>query len=238
MKNDLRKGLIVGGSVLFIAAFSIIGCSSDTVSEIIEDANLSEIIDDAINAPESTLTQELKDSIAYMYSEESLAYDVYTNIYKLQPIDELEQIAVGSEAEHIDAVNRLAIKYDLNMTQYPDTDVSYSIEGIGDGHYPIEHIQELYELLYDKGIQSPQDALEVGCMVEVVDIVDLNEFIEMADEADASDVLQVFTSLRDGSYNHYWAFDTGLKDMGISEGCCVLEPALGFDFCQPDYPQK
>lgn len=229
MKNNVLKGLIAGGTIFLIAAFSIAGCGSDSSSGI---------IDDAINEPKSILTQEVKDAIAYMYSEESLAYDVYTNIYKVQPINELSQIALGSEQEHIDAVNKLAIKYDLNMTQYPDTDVYYSIEGIGNGHYPIEHIQELYDLLYDKGIQSQQDALEVGCMVEVVDIVDLNEFIEMADEADASDVSKIFTSLRNGSYSHYWAFDNGLKNMGVSEGCCVLEPALGFDFCQPDYPKN
>ena len=173
-----------------------------------------------------------------MYSEESLAYDVYTNIYKLQPVDELYQIATVSEATHVDAVNRLAMKYDLNMTQYPDTDVPYSIEGIGNGHYPIEGIQELYDFLYDKGIQSKQDALEVGCMVEVVDIVDLTEYMHEAEESNASDVLQVFTALRNGSYNHYWAFDKGLKNMGVSEGCCAVDPVLGFDFCQPDYPQK
>jgi|GEM_PF-636629 len=247
MKNVLRKGLIVGGSVFLIAAFSIIGCGSDTASEIIEDANLneivgdenlSEVLNDAINSPKSILTHEVKDAIAHMYSEESLAYDVYSNIYKIQPINQLDQIALGSEQEHIEAVNKLAMKYDLNMTQYPDTDVSYSIEGIGDGHYPIEHIQELYDLLYDKGIQSERDALEVGCMVEVVDIVDLNEFIEKADESNASDVSKVFTSLRNGSYSHYWAFHKGLKDIGVTEGCCAVEPALGFDFCQPDYPQK
>ena len=60
------------------------------------------------------------------------------------------------QTKHIEEVNNLAIKYDLNMTQYPDTDVPYSIEGIGDGNYSVEPIQDLYTLLYDKGINLPR----------------------------------------------------------------------------------
>ena len=124
------------------------------------------------------------------------------------------------------------------MTQYPDTDVSYSIKNIGDGDYPVDTVQYLYNLLYSKGIQSEKDALEVGCMVEVVDIDDLNKYIGYANTASASDVLTVFNFLRDGSYAHYWSFDEGLKNMGVANGCCSVSPALGYDFCQPDYPKK
>jgi len=185
------------------------------------------------------LSQALKDSITYMYNEEGLAYDVYTNIYKIQAVRQLQNIAENSEVKHIDAVNELAIKYDLNITQYPDTDVPYSIDDInryGSGEYPVEPIQELYNLLYDKGIQSQKDALEVGCMVEVVDIDDLDGYIAQAVDSNASDVLDVFTFLRNGSYAHYWSFDDGLKNMGVTDGCCSLEPALGHDFCHPEYP--
>jgi len=44
--------------------------------------------------------------------------------------------------------------------------------------------------------------------------------------------------LREGSYTHYWAFDEGLKAMGISEGCCAVPDALGYRFCHPEYPKK
>ena len=134
----------------------------------------------AIDGPKSALSQEVKDALAYMYSEEGLAHDVYLNIYSIQPQKQLQNIATKSEVKHIDAVNQLAIKYDLNMTQSPDTDVPYSIDGIGNGTYPVSRVQYLYDLLYDKGIQSVQNALEVGCIVEVVDVEDLDADIAVA----------------------------------------------------------
>jgi len=191
-------------------------------------------IQDAINGPVSTLTQDVKDALTYMYSEEGLAHDVYLNIYKEQPVKQLQNIATKSEVKHIEAVNQLAIKYDLNMTQYPDTDIPYSIDGIESGKYPVEAVQDLYNMLYDKGIQSRQAALEVGCMVEVVDINDLDDYIKEAERSNAPDVLEVFNYLRNGSYNHYWSFNDGLKNMNITDGCC----SLGTEYCHPEYPQK
>jgi hypothetical protein len=169
-----------------------------------------------------------------MYNEEALAHDIYLAIYEIQPLNQLQNIATKSEVKHIEAVNELAIKYDLNMTQYPDTDVPYSIEGIHPGVYPVEAIQELYDMLYDKGIQSEKDALEVGCMVEVVDIDDLDKYIGYAEASEAADVLDVFNFLRNGSYTHYWAFDSGLVNMSIVDGCC----SLGTEWCHPEYPKK
>ena len=241
MKKNLLKSLMALG-----VALMVIGCGSSSSSSSDTPANgggegppsgLPANVQDAIAGPMSTLTQDLKDSITYMYSEEGLAYDVYMNIYKIQAVRQLQKIAENAEIRHIDAVNELAIKYDLNMTQYPDTDVPYSVEGIGDGTYPVDTVQYLYDLLYNKGIQSEKDALEVGCMVEVVDIDDLDKFIGFAQTSNAGDVLTVFNYLREGSYSHYWAFDEGLRNMGITEGCCSLEPALGHDFCHPEYPQ-
>ncbi len=162
------------------------------------------------------------------------AHDVYLNIYKEQPVKQLQNIATKSEVKHIEAVNQLAIKYDLNMTQYPDTDIPYSIDGIESGKYPVEAVQDLYNMLYDKGIQSRQAALEVGCMVEVVDINDLDDYIKEAERSNAPDVLEVFNYLRNGSYNHYWSFNDGLKNMNITDGCC----SLGTEYCHPEYPQK
>jgi len=255
MKNNILKSLLVIGTV-----FVMTGCGggSSPVSDVSMDlgdpldgsaveplsadgepsSGLPSEVQDAIDTPQSTLSQELKDSITYMYSEEGLAHDVYTNIYKIQAVKQLQNIATKSEVKHIDAVNQIAIKYDLNITQYPDTDVPYSKEGISSGVYPVEPIQELYTLLYDKGIQSKQDALEVGCMVEVVDIDDLDAYIVQAEASNAQDVLDVFNFLRNGSYTHYWAFDEGLRNMGISNGCCSVPDYDGHNFCHPEYPKK
>ena len=226
IKNSLLKSLVVSGLVL-----SIMGCGGGSSTEIIQEEQLS------------TLSQDLKDSITYMYNEEGLAYDVYTHIYKfqvdnnLETVIQLQNIATKSETQHIAAVNDLAVKYDLNMTQYPDTDVPYSINGIGNGSYSVEDIQELYNMLYVKGIQSKQDALEVGCMVEVVDIDDLDQYIAQAQASNALDVLDVFNFLINGSYKHYWTFNDTLVGMGIADGCCQMAKDLGHDTC-PNYPRN
>lgn len=193
-------------------------------------------VTDALNDQTQILSQKLKDSITYMYNEEKLAKDVYLDVYEVQKVQQLYNIATKSEIRHQEAVNELAKKYDLNITLYPDTEVPYdiSVEAYNSGEFSVEHIQELYNTLYDKGIQSKKDAFEVGCIVEVTDIDDLDNYIAEATQSNASDVLAVFNFLRNGSYNHYWAFDKGLKNMGISEGCCSLEAK----YCHPEYPQN
>lgn len=216
---------------------SLIGCGGGSSAS--SSIGGEEVVPPISELPSSTLSQDLKESIAHMYNEEGLAYDVYMNIYKIQPINTLQQIATNSEIKHIDAVNELAIKYDLNITDYPDLPAPYSVEGIGDGNYSVEAINVLYDILYTKGIQSRQDALEVGCMVEVVDIDDLDGYITLAKESNATDVLEIFNFLITGSYKHYQKFDQGLKDMGVAEGCCIVPSALGYDsFCNDEYLLK
>ncbi len=48
----------------------------------------------------------------------------------------------------------------------------------------------------------------------------------------------LFTVLRDASYNHYWAFDKGLKDLGVSDGCCSLGTIDGINYCHSEYPKN
>jgi len=67
-----------------------------------------------------------------------------------------------------------------------------------------------------------QNALEVGCIIEVADINDLDTYIAQAEASSATDVLEIFKWLRHGSYKHYWAFDNGLKEMNREEGCCSI----------------
>jgi len=235
-KKFLLKSTVVLGIILILW-----GCGSGNTGNTADkskDIGLPADVTDALNSSYSTLNQNLKDAITYMYSEEGLAHDVYLNIYKIQSVEQLQNIATKSEVKHIDAVNRLAVKYDLNMTQYPDTDIPYSITGIGNGNYPVDTVQYLYDLLYAKGLQSEKDALEVGCIVEVVDIDDLDRYIGYAQSSDARDVLTVFEFLRNGSYSHYWAFDKGLRNKGVEKGCCSIEDMFGYSFCHPEYPQN
>ncbi len=184
----------------------------------------------------SVLNDEQKHTLAYMWNEEKLAKDVYLAIYAVNPHTTLYNIATRAETVHQATVQSLVEAYDLNITNLVDYTTSYSEEELNSmdpGVFAIDEIQSLYDTLYLKGIQSTQDALEVGCMVEVTDINDLDHDIEIVQGAD--DIVSAFENLRDGSYSHYWAFDNALKAMGISDGCCTI----GDDFCKTtdEYPQ-
>jgi hypothetical protein len=193
--------------------------------------------------PVSTLSLELKESLAYMGNEERLAYDIYTTLYNYHAdngdeIQQLTNISSRSESTHVGIVQDLVKRYnidisELSLVQNPVADKNVEFESMPMGHYDIPAIQDLYNVLYEKGIASTQAALEVGCMVEVVDVTDLDKYIGFAETAGATDVVEAFNVLRDGSYNHYWAFDKGLKNMGITEGCGVL----GQEYIK-DYPQN
>ncbi len=195
----------------------------------------------------TNLTQEVKDSLAYMGNEEKLAYDVYMNLYKYHKenndieIKQLYNIATNSENKHISLVQSLIKRYELNMSDFTNIDETtinennISISNIPTGVYNIADIQNLYNDLYDKGIQSQKDALEVGCMIEVTDINDLNKYILQAKEANATDIKATFELLRDESYKHYMVFDKSLKNLEVSEGCCSLGTIDGVNYCHPEY---
>jgi len=192
--------------------------------------------------PVYALTPEVEETIAYMGNEERLAHDVYLNLYNYHlnngvEIKQLVNIATGAEVQHIEIVQSLVHKYNLDAStiiENPVADSSVTPDNMPSGQYGIPVIQNLYDTLYAKGQASQQDALEVGCMVEVTDVNDLDADIALAEAAGAEDVVAAFNVLRDGSYNHYWAFDKGLKNMGVTDGCC----SLGTDYCRPEYPQN
>ena len=214
--------------------------TTELVQSIAEIQRIPTALRDSLLTPASTLTQETKDSLAYMVNEERLAYDVYNSLYAThlangQEIKQLTNIATKSEATHIETVELLVQKYITDVSdftniapEYVDTNLSNMPAGV----YSIQAIQDLHDTLIAKGVQSKQDALEVGCMVEVVDINDLTTDIQLAQDSNASDVVEAFEFLRDASYNHYYSFDRGLKRMGVTEGCCVL----GDEYCHPEYP--
>ena len=182
--------------------------------------------------PKSTLNQDLIDSLSYMGNEERLAHDIYTVLYNYHKEDgteikQLINISSNSEVKHVGIVQDIVRRYDINATNTtnvvnPVADKNVAFEEMPIGEYDVPKIQELYDSLYAKGITSVQDALEVGCMVEVVDVDDLDIYIKQAEASNAEDIIAGFNILRDGSYNHYWAFDKGLKNMGVTEGCAVL----------------
>ncbi len=187
--------------------------------------------------PMSDLTDAQKYTIAYMWNEEKLAKDLYLELNKIYPTQQLEKIATQSETKHQAMVEALVQRYDLNITNLVDYKENYSEEELrafGPGEFGVQDIQDLYDTLYTEGQASQQASLEVGCKVEVTDVEDLLDEIQIAEKVNASDLVATWNVLLSGSYKHYWAFDKGLKNKGVTEGCC----SLGTDFCHPEYPQN
>lgn len=195
----------------------------------------------AIKTPKYDIDQNITNTLSFMGNEERLAYDVYNKLYETYTLKQLTNIATKSEIKHIQTVQLLVQKYVTSYEDFTNIDMpelSYKDTNVTDmeaGTYDIQEIQDLYDALILKGEKSEQDALEVGCMVEVTDVDDLDKYIQLAEDANATDIVTAFNFLRTASYSHYWAFDKGLKNKGITDGCCALIDEV--DYCHDEYPQ-
>jgi len=224
------KALSISISFAITIMLFLSGCGySDTNQTKMKSINL-----DDYNL--TALDDNQKYSLAYMWNEERLAQDLYLNLYNVNSdAIQLYNIALKSEAYHIELVENLVKAYDLNITNLVDYTQNYSeaeLKAMPAGTYGVTAIQDLYNTLYNNGAASVQASLEVGCMVEVTDIDDLDKYIIDAKENQA--LIDTFNLLKDGSYSHYWAFDRALKNLGITDGCC----SLGSAYCKPDYPNQ
>ena len=195
------------------------------------EANSPEVLVSSL--PVNVLSDEQKETLSYMWNEEKLAKDVYLALNAVYPSQQLYNIATKAETQHQAAVEALLKKYNLNVEAVLDPAAVYSataLAAIAPGKYTVPVLQNLYDSLYSMGVASARASLEVGCMVEVTDVNDLDRDILLVDNL--ADVKAIFQNLRTGSYSHYWAFDSGLKSIGVSEGCC----SLGAEYCHPEYP--
>ncbi len=208
----------------------------ETMRELLYDYQGANGVDFSLY-PMSNLTDAQKYTIAFMWNEEKMAKDLYLELNVIYPTQELETIATQSETRHEALVEELVQRYDLNITNLVDYTENYSeaeLRAFAPGEFGVQEVQDLYDSLYAEGTQSQQTALEVGCKVEVLDVNDLLDEITIAQEVDAQDLIAAWNVLLSGSYNHYWAFDNGLKNLGVTEGCC----SLGAAYCHPEYPQN
>lgn len=247
MKYTLKKQMLCAVVALTLTACGSSGSSSEPQQNAFDSAqngitNSSELNTSSTKITQvsdvntsSALSDEQKYALAYMWHEEKLAYDIYLALNELHPAKQFTNIANKSEVQHIAAVETLVEAYDINITNLQDYTLNYSEEelrAMGSGEFALPKVQELYDALYAKGIKTEQDALEVGCTVEVTDVNDLSEFISLFDSN--SDVVTQFTLLRQDSYNHYWAFNNALEALGVYKGCC----SLGEEYCKSveEYP--
>ena len=234
MNKHIRNGLVAASATMVMS-----GCNSTDGNN--SNTNNSGNTPDIDTSSYSTLSQDLVNTLSYMGNEERLAYDVYNALYAEWGTKQFTNIASKSEVKHIQAVQDLIKKYkindDVNFTNVDLEPLGYmntAVVQMQAGTYDISKIQRLYDDLVSEGSASEVAALQVACKVEVIDVEDLDAYIKIAEDSNAQDVVDTFNFLRKGSYNHYWAFDGALKNIGVSDGCC----SLGTAYCHPEYPQN
>lgn len=158
-----------------------------------------------VNEP-STLSNDLKSaqiklteseiqSLLFMVEEEKLARDVYLVMYEKYELQIFDNISV-SEQTHVDAISTLLAKY--NITNPTDNS--------NIGEFINTDLQQLYNILIELGNTSKNSAIEVGIIIEEKDIEDIAHYIEHIIET--TDIIEVYSNLLNGSYNHLEAFES------------------------------
>ncbi len=123
------------------ANFTLID-ENTTTEHLAETIQLVENIENIVNlpvdiknillTPASQLTQEVKNTLAYMGNEERLAYDVYSYLYNVhllngQGIQQLTNIATKSETIHIQTVQLLVQKYINSIDDFANVTLDIAI---------------------------------------------------------------------------------------------------------------
>ena len=224
MHNPLKTAL-----ALLASLYLLTGCDSSTsetiTQSVAEDTSLLGLAD----YTKVDLNASQTESLAHMWHEEKLAYDLYMELGTLWNISPMKMIAGNSESVHMQYVEELVAWYDINVTDVPDYNASYSAEELDDmapGTFALPAIQTLYNDLNASGQPSKVNALQVGCIVEVVDVDDLNNYIAQAQGNQA--LIDTFVILRSGSYMHYWKFhDTLFAIDGV--GCAFTRDGVDYN---------
>ncbi len=146
----------------------------------------------------ATLTSEQKDHLLFIYQEEKVARDVYITLGKIYPSENTFANIQLSEQRHMDAARNLCIKYGVNITGIDESVV---------GQFILPPLQELYNTCIYEGKKSQLNAVKIGELIEITDIKDLQE----ASVGMPTDVVNVYSNLEEGNYNHLEAFQTSIR---------------------------
>lgn len=181
-RDFFSKMLVTGAGSL--ALLSLSGCNNSDSS-------------DSLNTV-TQLTEDQEADLFYIYQEEKLARDVYITLGNEYPDENTFAYIQLSEQRHIDSVEQLCIKYNVDISAVNEDVI---------GEFVLPELQELYEQLVAAGMVSLPAALQVGIDIEILDITDLEErAVGMP-----SDVVRVFENLKEGSQNHLEAFTYALS---------------------------
>lgn len=76
----------------------------------------------------TTMTQEQKDTLLFIYQEEKVARDTYITLGNLFPNENTFQNIQGSEQKHMDSAQGLCEKYGVDISNIDETNVGEYIE--------------------------------------------------------------------------------------------------------------
>ncbi|MCW8821833.1 MAG: DUF2202 domain-containing protein [Sulfurovum sp.] len=148
------------------------------------------------------MTEDQKATLLYIYQEEKVARDVYIYLGNLYPAENTFAYIQLSEQRHMDVVEELCIKYNVDISAVDETDI---------GVFILPELQALYDQLIADGSASLLAALQVGVLIEETDITDLEE----ASVGMPSDVVNVFENIKEGSLSHLDAFNYSISQLPI-----------------------
>ena len=169
----MNKKVVIGMLATMLVGGSLFAAKSSTTSVV--------------------LTTEQKAALMFMYQEEKVARDVYITLGKKYPTASTFANIAVSEQSHTDSVEKLCIKYKVDISKVNEATV---------GVFVLPELQSLYDTLVVQGSTSLKDGLNVGVAIENKDIADIMKYANGM----PSDVVNTFTNLLNGSYNHLDAF--------------------------------
>ena len=178
------------------------------------------------NGPGPDLTEEAEHYIYFMREEEQMARDTYRYL-DLEWGDETPVFAniARSEQSHMEAMMGLMDNYGLDgpviraneWWSDPDNLFQYATEGE-------EDLNALITLLLEMGLNSREEAVFAGALIEETDIIDIQHAI---DESEGfNDIVSVYENLMCGSRNHLRAFWANIVAMGLADS---YDPILDED---------
>lgn len=202
----MKSSFKVSTMLLLIGIASLIfqGCTKDADGSA--PFEFTEIIsvksDGTTTMPLNSLTAVVTDKLLYedeelemllyMKEEEKLARDVYTTLNQKWNAQIFTNIS-KAEQTHMNAVIFLLENYGEEYTQVKEA-----------GIFTNPELQELYNQLTARGLESIVEAYKVGALIEEMDIKDLTDDLKIVTN---ENIKMVFENLLKGSRNHLRAFN-------------------------------
>jgi hypothetical protein len=169
----------------------ILSSCSDQVTGSLNSTESSELNKTELLVP-GELSQEEADGIIFMRQEEKVARDVYTILGQTWDLKIFENIKIA-EQKHMDAVQKLIIKYNLT-----DPVINDEVGVFADPAF-----QQMFDDFVLQGQQSIIEAMLVGQTIEEQDIAALENQLSFIDN---QDLIKVYSNLKTASESHLFAF--------------------------------